>query len=182
MSDQTPRPPAPPASRAPFATGYEQRSGEMMVYGGLLVGLFALSVAVPRGSFPILILSLVAFAVAYYHWPMVQKGRAQIAATDKGLMLAGLGVVAWDAIRDIRIMDRAVRTIRNAELQIALSRPLPHALSDADAPGLAQQMMYRVWRVRSPELVVVKLEPLRASPEAIEAAIRPYLAVPPPAC
>lgn len=168
-------PPNAAPHRRAFSTGFEQRSGEMMVYGGVLVGLFALSVAIPRESFALFVVSAVAFAVAYYHWPLVQRTRAQLAVAERGFAVAGLGVISWDAIRTADIVERAVRSIRNAELHLSLSRPLPLALVEAERPSLARQLMYRVWRVPQPDRIVIKLEPLHASPEEIVAVVRANL-------
>lgn len=168
-------PPSAAPHRQAFATGFEQRSGEMMVYGGILIGLFALSVAIPRESLALFAVSAVAFAVAYYYWPLVQRTRTQLAVAERGLAVAGLGVISWDAIRTVDIIDRAVRSIRNAELHLSLSRPLPLALAETERPSLGQQFMYRIWRVPQPDRVVIKLEPLHASPEEIQAMVRANL-------
>lgn len=168
------RPKAAPHRQA-FSTGFKQRSGERMVYGGILVGLFALSVAILQESLTLFAVSAVAFAVAYYYWPLVQRTRAQLAVAERGLALTGLGVISWDAIRTADIIDQAVRSIRNAELHLSLSRPLPLALARTERPSLGRQLMYRVWRVPQPDKVVIKLKPLHASPEEIQAVVRANL-------
>ena len=154
--------------------GFDQRSGEMMVYGGTLVGLFLLSLALTRGEPALALAGLAAAAVAYYHFPLIRKSRPQISMTRDGLSLYGLGTLPWKAIDDFRIVDKAVRSIRNAELTVHTRETIEAAVSSEDMLPTAERFMYSAWRHSGPNAVTVKLEPLAASPETIAAAIQAF--------
>ncbi|CAJ1411882.1 unnamed protein product [Effrenium voratum] len=106
-----------PVSPQPLMARFDQRSGEMMVYGGGFFGCFVLSVALARGDIALLIVSLALFAVAYHFWPFVRRNTPAVVASSAGLMITGLGTVGWDAIVNATTVDKAVRTIRNTELK-----------------------------------------------------------------
>lgn len=163
-----------PVSPQPLVARFDQRSGEMMVYGGGFFGLFVLSVALARGDIALLIISLALFAVAYHFWPFVRRHSPAVVASSAGLMISGLGTVAWDAIVNATTVDKAVRTIRNTELHLTLGKSLDKALVEEDMGGLQRRLMVQIWRYNQ-DTLVIRLEPLDVSPEPILEAVQAFL-------
>lgn len=165
--------PAPPQR---LVAPYDQRSGDMMVYGGAMVAAMMAFAAVGRGEAYLFAGALVAGAVAFYHWPLAQKGRTRLIVSRQGLTIDGLGTLKWEAIEDARLFERAVRTIRNAELQVRLNRPIQEALVDGGTPApFPENWMYRAWRFEMPDVVAVRLEPIAANADLIIAAVEAQL-------
>ena len=164
-----------------LASGYQSQSGEMMVYGGTFFGLFLLLGAVMSGAVALYALSLLMLAGAFHFFPMVRTDRVQLRVAPRGLYLDGLGWLPWTAIRDVRMYDRAVRTIRNTHLELKLAAGIAEVVVAEDRQEPLRDLMTRIWSVSRARdgteaaLVTVKLEPLTASPEEILAAIRRYL-------
>ncbi len=161
-------------SPQPLMARFDQRSGEMMVYGGGFAGLFILSVALARGDIALFIISVALFAVAYHFWPFVRRNTPAVVASSAGLMITGLGTVAWDAIVNATTVDKAVRTIRNTELHLTLGRSLDKSLAQEDMGGLQRRLMVQIWRYHK-DTLVIRLEPLDIAPEPILEAIQAFL-------
>ncbi len=170
---------APPP--AALATTYQRQAGEMMVYGGTFFGLFFLLGGFMSGTWGLFALSAAMLGAAFYFYPMIRTERAQLRVESKGFYLDGLGWLPWTAIRDFRLYDRSVRTIRNAHLELHLAAPAADILMPEDRPDSVRTMMATVWSLKkgadgvANSKVVIKLEPLHASPEEILAAMRRYL-------
>lgn len=145
-----------------------------MVYGGGFFSLFTLSVAIARGDTGLFIVALLLGGVAYHFWPFVRRDEPALVASSAGLRITGLGTLAWDAIADASTVDKAVRTIRNTELHLTLSRPLDSALKEEDMGGLTRRLMVQIWRYQDNKLVV-RLEPLDLAPEPILKTIQDFL-------
>ena len=166
---------------ASLATAYQRQSGEMMVYGGTFFGLFLLLGGIMSGEPTLYILAILLLGSAFYFFPMVRLDKAQMRVEPRGLYLDGMGWLPWTAIRDVRMYDRSVRTIRNAHLELRLAGSVEDVLVAEDKQDPLRDLMTKVWSVsRAPDgthagLVTVKLEPLQKSPEEILAAIRRYL-------
>lgn len=180
MSDSDPFADNEPAP-ASLATTYQRQSGEMMVYGGTFFGLFLLLGGVMSGEPALYILSILLLGAAFHFFPMVQLDRAQMRIEPRGLYLDGMGWLPWTAIRDVRMYNRSVRTIRNAHLELKLAGSVEDVVTSEDKQDALRDLMTKVWSVsRAPDgtqagLVTIKLEPLQKSPEEILAAIRRYL-------
>lgn len=164
-----------PAAR-PFAVAFDRHAGELLVQGGFLLGAFLLAGAIVRGDVSLLLLALVSGAVGFYHLPAMRSEVPQLSGTPLGLSLDGLGRIPWHCIERVNIREYAVRTIRNAELEIALARPVRECLEPEREQAFPfRNLMMRAWRIENGHTIRVKLEPLRAKPEAVLAAIRRYL-------
>jgi len=162
------------ASPQPLMARFDQRSGEMMVYGGGFFGVFVLSVAIGRGDVALGVVALMLFAVAFHFWPFIRRNEPALIASSAGLEVTGLGVIAWDGIKDAVLIDKAMRTIRNSELHLTLGRPLEAALSVDKRGDLARRLMVQIWRHKD-DTLVVKLEPLDMPPEPILETVQGFL-------
>ncbi|MDX5366221.1 MAG: hypothetical protein LPK88_07280 [Alphaproteobacteria bacterium] len=154
---------------------YSREKGESIVYGAVLAAGALIMFGLPRAPLISLVLALAAAAIALYHWPYVARERRAVAITPAGIMVERLGLLPWNAISDVRLFERYVRMIRNAELRISLRRPLASAVENAPSVSLAGRYMYRCWSIVSPQEIAIKLSTLDAKPETVEAAIRQHL-------
>lgn len=163
-------------SDADFLTAkYSKDKGDGIVYGGIMIAGGIILFGLPRAPILALAAALVSVGVAIYHWPFVWKNRNALAVTPAGIELDRLGLLPWNAISDVKIVERYVRMIRNADLHITLRRPLDTAVEKAPRVGLLERYMYRCWRSVSPQEISVRLSTLTAKPEAVEAAVRQHL-------
>jgi len=153
-------------SPQPLVVRFDQRSGEMMVYGGGFFSLFTLSVALARGDIALLVVAFLLFGVAFHFWPFVRRKEPALVASSAGLKITGLGTLAWDAINDASLVDKAVRTIRNSELHLSLTRPLEEALVEEDMGGIMRRLMTQIWRYKGDE-IILRLEPLDVTADLI---------------
>lgn len=165
---------SPTVSPQPLVARFDQRSGEMMVYGGGFFSLFTLSVAVARGDIALLFVALLLSGVAFHFWPFVRQSEPALVTSSAGLKVTGLGTIAWDAIAEASLVDKAVRTIRNSELHLTLSRPLEDALVEENRGGLARRLMTQIWRYKENK-IILRLEPLNVSADPILEAVQYFL-------
>ena len=154
---------------------YSKDKGEGIVYGGIMIAGGIVLFGAPRAPVIAITAALVCIGVALYHWPFVWKNRNALTVTPAGINLDRLGLLPWNAIADVKIVDRYVRMIRNADLHVTLKRPLDTAVENAPQTGFFERYMYRCWRQTSPQEVTVRLSTLTAKPEAVEAAVRQHL-------
>ena len=164
-----------PEGAAFLTVQYARQKGESIVYSGVLIAGALDLFGVPRAPVIALVAALVSAGVAIYHWPYVAKDRMAFAVTPAGINIDRLGLLPWNAIADVEIVDRYVRMIRNAELRIALKRPFDTAVENAPNVGPVRRLMYRCWSIASPQEISVKLSTLDTLPETVEAAIRPHI-------
>lgn len=162
------------SSPQPLMARIDQRSGEMMVYGGGFFGIFVSSIAVGRGDIVLGALALLLLAVAFHFKPFVQKNAPALIASSAGLEVTGLGIIAWDSIKEAVVIDKAMRTIRNSELHLTLACPLEEALSVEKRGDIARRLMVQIWRYKD-DTLVVKLEPLDVPPEPILETVQGFL-------
>jgi len=155
---------------------YESGNGEMMVYGGSLLGLFLLSLAVTRFDGILLLAAIAAFGVAYYYAPLTFRRHPPLQVSPEGFYIEGLGLLPWSKIAGIRIYNKAVRNIRNAELYLILHAPIEKAVVREREPESWRRYMYSVWKPVSEGELTVKLEPLAVSPEQLGDVIRARIA------
>lgn len=154
---------------------YVKQKGEGIVYGGLMIAFGIVLFGVPRAPLISLVAAGLSAGVAVYHWPFVRKNRKALAISPAGITLDRLGLLPWNAIADVTIVERYIRMIRNADLHITLRRPLNTAVENAPNTSIFQRYMYRCWNAPSSMEVVVKLSTLDTRPEEVEGAARQHL-------
>ncbi len=168
--DATPEPfPERPGPR-PFATGYKPSSGDMMVYGGGAMTIVGVLATVLNGAPGFLLISVVGSLSALHFSPLVESRVPQLGANADGLYLARIGVIAWDAIRTIRVERRALRTMQLSTLVVELGRPLAEAVAVPEDVPLMKRLTSRSARVRG-ETIRIDLHALAMEPDAVEARL-----------
>lgn len=158
-----------------LTASYSKDKGESVVYSAVLAAGALVIFGVPRAPVISLILALSAVAVAIYHWPYVARERRAIAITPAGIMIDRLGLLPWNAVSDVRLFERYVRLIRNAELRIALRRPLDSAIEHRPEIGIVRRCMYRCWKILAPQELSIRLSTLDKQPEDVIAAARAHI-------
>ncbi|ABS62407.1 hypothetical protein Plav_0784 [Parvibaculum lavamentivorans DS-1] len=154
---------------------YSKPKGESIVYSAVLAAGALIVFGMVRAPIFSSVGALLAVGVALYHWPYVARDRRALVVSPAGVTLDRLGLLPWNAISDVEIVDRYVRMIRNAELRISLRRPLNTAVDNAASVGIVRRYMYRCWKSIGPQEIAVRLSTLDAKPEIIEAAVRQHI-------
>jgi hypothetical protein len=161
---------AAPAGRG-FAVGYRKNSGDMMVYGGGVVTLIGVLATVVNAQPVFMLASLAGTLSAFYFWPTLDARRPQLGADPRGIYVARVGLISWDAIADWRVERRALRTMNLATLEIRLKCPLREALEAAEVVPLAERLTARNEKV-SAQTIRVTLHTLAMPDDEIEARLR----------
>jgi len=143
----------------------------MMVYGGGVLTLVGVLATVVNAEPAFMLASLAGTFSAFYFWPTLDTRRPQLGADQRGIYVARVGLVRWDAIADWRVERRALRTMRLATLEIRLSTRLPEALAAADSPPLTERLSARNEKV-SGDRIRVTLHSLAMPDNEIEARLR----------
>jgi hypothetical protein len=142
----------------------------MMVYGGGAMTVVGVLAAALNSAPAFLVASVVGTLSAYYFAPLVETRVPQLGANAEGIYVGRIGVVAWDAVRAIRVERRALRTMRLATLVVELDRPLREAVAIPDRVSLARRLTVRPARVRG-TTIRVDLHALAMPPDAVEARL-----------
>jgi hypothetical protein len=163
----------------PFAVGFNRSQSESIVYGSLVLGiLFAVIGAV--GSLPLLALAALApLGIAYWHYPMIEKGIPQLGANEDGLYVERIGFIDWAAIGTADIKRTSVRSIELVRLDVLLTRSLEDAVEKAQTVPVWKKFMMRNWkrtrREHGQDLIAINLHTLAADPEEILSRIRAFM-------
>ncbi|MFD1695179.1 hypothetical protein [Roseibium aestuarii] len=169
--------PAPPAAE-PFAIGYRRSNGEGLVYGGLMFAAGLLVLGLFGKARILTSLSLIPIFVAYWHYPMVDRGQPQLGANKDGLFLERLGFLRWDAIAGFHLRQTSVRMIEIAVLDITLTGTLEDAIAKAQVFPFWRAVMTRCWKVKKNQdgqtVLRVNLHPLNGEAEEIVSRLRAF--------
>ncbi|WP_346899503.1 hypothetical protein [uncultured Roseibium sp.] len=167
-----------PKGPSPFAVGFDRSSGEPMVYGGLFMGGL-LVVASIAGDMPVMaLLALAPLAVAFWHYPMLDRRVPQLGANADGLFVERIGFIDWASIRKFELRRTAVRNIQLARLEVSLTRPLADAVSGPEIFPVWKKVMMRNWSARreadGTDTLVIRLDTLDANPEQVLDRVRSF--------
>lgn len=154
-----------------FATGFNSSTGELFVYGALVVAAVGVAASLIRGEPGFFAASAVGIISAFYFYPFLNTKHAQLGANSRGLYVAGLGLFGWNSIEDILVVHIAVRTVEKSELRVTFNCPIEKALLVPDEVGPWRAFMARHWSVRGDGVLRVRLEHLRASSEQIDSEL-----------
>lgn len=174
MSKEEPQKPDP----VPFTVGFNRGQSEGLVYGSLLLGILFFVIGIV-GNLPLLAVAGVApLAIAYWHFPMIEKGRPQLGANEEGLYVERIGFIDWTAIRMTDVKRTSVRNMELVRLNVLLTRPLENAVTKAQTFPVWKKLMMRNWK-RTPrehgrELIAINLHTLAADPDEILSRIRAF--------
>ena len=84
----------------PFTVGFNRSQSESIVYGSLILGILFAVIGIV-GNLPLLALAALApLAIAFWHYPMIEKGKPQLGANEDGLYVERIGFIDWAAAAD----------------------------------------------------------------------------------
>ncbi|WP_157961922.1 hypothetical protein [Acuticoccus kandeliae] len=159
--------PGRPSGPEPFVTGYRAHQGDLMVYGGGMVTVLGVLATVVQVNPSFLVLSLLGSLSAFYFWPTLDMRAPQLGADMRGVFVARIGVIRWDAIKSMKVEWRALRTMQLVTLVITIDRPLPEALAYKDKVSPLRWIAARNARV-SGRTIKVTLHTLAMDPAIVE--------------
>lgn len=162
----------------PFTVSYNRQQSESIFYGCLVLGACFAAVGVAGGLPLLAFASLAPFAFAYWHFPMIEKGKPQLGANEEGLYVERIGFIDWAAIRMTDVKRTSVRNIELVRLDVLLTRPLDAATAKAQTFPFWKKFMMRNWkrikREHGRELIEIDLHTLSANPDEILSRIRAF--------
>ncbi len=156
-----------------FAVGYERQSGDMLVYGGLVVAGIGVLAMILNGSDLFVVFLGAGLVSAAYFWPLTERTRPQLGGSSQGLYVDRIGIIGWHAIEGLDIHQTALRTMRLATLRVRLSMPLDKAVVAAERVPASKILTTRNWRVRG-NVLEVRLHTLAAPPEKVFERLRAF--------
>lgn len=163
---------------SPFTIGYERRNSEVIVYGCAFVVLMFTVIGVVTGTYLLLFAALGPAAIAYWHFPMLERHRPQLGANEDGLFVDRIGFIDWSAIRMIDVNRTKVRSNTLVKLNILLTRPLENAVTQGQHTPFWKKFTARNWkrskREHGRELIAINLHTLVGNPDEVLSRIRSF--------
>lgn len=162
----------------PFTVGFNHGQSAGIVYGSALLGVLFAVIGLVAGLPLLALAGLAPLAMAYWHYPMIEKGKPQLGANEEGLYVERIGFIDWAAIRMTDVKRTSARNMELVRLDVLLTRPLENAVSKAQSFPLWKKFMMRNWK-RTPrehgrELIAINLHTLAADPDEILSRIRAF--------
>lgn len=162
----------------PFTVSFNRSQSEVIVYGCLALGILFAAIGVFTGVHLLTLAAIAPIAMAYWHYPMIEKGKPQLGANEEGLYVERIGFIDWSAIRMTDVKRKTVRNIEQVRLDVLLTRPLDNALTRAQPFPFWKKYMKRNWkrsrREHGRELIAIDLHTLAADPDEILSRIRAF--------
>lgn len=162
----------------PFTVSFNRSQSEVIFFGCLLLGALFAAIGI-FADIPLLALAAVApVAMAYWHYPLIEKGKPQLGANEDGLYVERIGFIDWGAIRMTDVKRSKVRNSELIRLDVLLTRSLENAVSKAQTFPIWKKFMKRNWkrsrREHGRELIAIDLHTLAADPDEILERIRAF--------
>jgi hypothetical protein len=152
-----------------FSVTYNREEIQFPVYVVAIMAAALLAGAWVTGQTVLLVLGVIATAVAYYNFPLLETGRPTLGANQYGIFIQGFGLIRWRAIDSISVVQFAQRANTLHELQIGLNMLMSNALVvDWRKQPFWRSLMRLPWSMGSSNVVRVNLEPFSQAPEEVE--------------
>ncbi len=167
-------------ARRPGLPGY-LKEGFILPYAPKEAARFQVLAAITVGAFVawltwrnqlLSITAILAGCSAYYFFPFIEN-RIRLGANQYGLFIDGFGLIAWRAIKDIRLVIYSVRTLEMEELHIELNQPVSNALlADWRRLPVWRLLMRLPWTMGYDNIVRINLQPFAPPAEEINRTIQ----------
>jgi hypothetical protein len=152
-----------------YAVTYNRDEIQFPVYVVAMMAAALLAAAVVTGKTLWVVLGVIATAIAYYNFPLLESARPTLGANQYGIFIQGFGLIRWRAIDRIGVIEIAQRASTINELQIGLNMTLSNALvADWRKQPFWRSLMRLPWSMSQSNVVRVNLEPFNQPPEEIE--------------
>jgi hypothetical protein len=151
-----------------YKVAYGTDETQFPVYVMIVAALGLLLAFIYYGGVLLLLGFIVAAAVAYYNFPLIETGSTRMGANQYGVFIDGFGMIHWRAIDAIDLVPIAVRVMTFNELQIRLKQPLQRALiADWRKQPWPRLLMRVPWKMTHENMIRIKLEVFDQEPEEI---------------
>ncbi len=163
---------APGDPEQPLRIFFNPDSGRAVVYGAGAIAFFMILYGFINTDAFLMLTSLVPMAVSAYHLPAMHNEKPQIEVFDQGLYLDGLGVIPWEAVVDIEILDPESGETTIPELIVETRDSIEAVIDPQRGLTLMRTFQIMVWRLEELNLLRVKLHQLNVDPDFLGADIR----------
>jgi len=151
-----------------YSVAYNQDETPFPVYVVATLGAGFLLAAFFTGLTVWFAMGVVAAAIAYYNFPLLESGRPAMGANQYGMFIQAFGLIRWRAIDRIDLVAIAERGATAHELQIGLGAPLGSALvADWRKQPMYRSLMRLPWSMTYGNAVRIKLDALNQPPDEI---------------
>jgi hypothetical protein len=150
------------STRGPEAVRFKRSAGEALYYGGFAFAAFSALGAMVSGLTGIFFFSGAAILLALHYRPMMNAHEAPLIFEDRGIIIAGLGLVPWDAIKSAQSTMTHVRSMSNTHLKIETNRPLKDVVRRQTNANPIRALQTRVWTREGDSRVAIKMNALSA--------------------
>jgi len=163
---------------SPFAIGFERTNGPGIVFGSIILGIALLVIGLVTGQGLLAIAAIAPLGVAFWHYPMIEKGKPQLGANEDGLFVERIGFIDWGSIRMIDLSKTSVRNIELVKLNVLLNRSLDTAIAKKQQFPFWKKVMMRNWTISQREhgrsLLAIDLHTLTDDADEVLKRIRAY--------
>jgi hypothetical protein len=123
---------------------------------------------IATGYDTILVCGAVTGCTAYYFYPLIEKKKPRIGGGQYGVFIDGFGLIAWQAISEVKLITYATRFNEEHELQFKLRVSLDRALlADWRELPIWRLLMKLPWTMSHENIVRIPLAPFAPPPEEI---------------
>lgn len=127
--------------------------GRRLVLGSSIVGGAAILAGLTLSEPILVLISLVAFAVALYNYPLLNRSEAHLSATLHGLSIDGLGIVDWRSIDALTLSDDT----STPTLLCTLNQSLEGSLKEVDETSALRTVQVNIWRLEDGATLAIDL-------------------------
>ncbi len=151
-----------------YSVTYNRDEIQFPVYVVAILAAVLLAAAWITGETLWLVLGVIAAAVAYYNFPLLETRRPTLGANQYGIFIQGFGLIRWRAIDRIEVVEIAERANTVHQLQIGLNMLLSSALvADWRKLPFYRSLMRLPWSMGQSNVVRVSLDPFSQEPDEI---------------
>jgi hypothetical protein len=151
-----------------YSVAYGREETEFPVYLLAVLSAVLLAAGLVTGSMLWLVLGVIAAAITYYNFPLLEKSRPTLGANEYGVFVQGFGLIRWRAIDRIDLVAIADRFDINYDLQIALNMTVTSALvADWRKQPFYRSLMRIPWSMTPSNVVRINIDPFNHPPDEI---------------
>jgi hypothetical protein len=134
----------------------------------MILGAALLYASLANGSVMLLLASGLIGCFVFYSFPLLETGKPRLAANPDGLVIEGLGRLAWRDVAAIDVVDVSVRGSIYSEAEISLFEPLAVSLLEDDRKiPWHRRLMRKPFYLRSGPKIRVPLDVFDHEPDDI---------------
>lgn len=144
--------------------------GRRLVLGASIVGGTAVLAGLTLSEPILVLISLAAFGVALYNYPLLNRTEAHLTATLHGLSIDGLGLVDWRSIDTLALSDDQSAPT----LLCTLNQTLEGSLKEVDETSALRTVQVNIWRLKDGATLAIDLSQVNESAVEIHRALQGF--------